>query len=197
MAIVPDPVTRDCRSTFPAYHHEGNRAPSSIRYLVLHCTESGSAESTARYFMLPSSGGSANLVVDDLRCFKTLRDDVIPWGAPPLNTHGWHCEMAGYAAWPRARWMMHRNTIRRAAYKSALRCRWYRIPTRLLTVDELRRDYGRTFQDVFQPGPLAGGVVTHETVAAAFGESDHHDPGPGFPLDVFMSDLRKYAGRPL
>ncbi len=197
MPIFPDPLARECRTSYPAFHHSGDRLPQTIRYIVLHSTESPSAESTARYFMQPSSTGSANLVVDDRRCFKSLLDHVIPWGAPPLNTHGFHVEMAGYASWSRSRWLLHRNTVRRAAYKSALRCKWYRIPLRVLDAAELRKDYGETFQDVFQPGPLVGGIVTHMTVSEAFGASDHVDPGDGFPLDVFMSYLRDFAGRSL
>ncbi len=197
MPLIPDPVARGCRTGYPAYHHSGDRLLSSIRYVVLHCGEAPSAESIARGFMLPSSTGSSNLAVDDFRCFKPLLDHVIPWGAPPLNTHGFHVEQAGYAAWPRSRWLLHRNTVRRAAYKAALRCRWYRIPTVLLTPEQLRKDYGQEFQGTFQPGPLAGGIVTHRTVSEAFGDSNHTDPGDGYPLDVFMSYLRDYASRSL
>ena len=191
--LIPDPITRECRTDYPAFHHEGERRAASIRYIVLHSTEGPTAEGAARYFMEPGSGGSANLVVDDFRCYRCLPDTVIPWGAPPLNTHGFHIEQAGYAAWTRARWLMHRNLIRRAAYKASLRVRQHKIPLRVLTASELIKDYGQTFDGNFQPGPLHGGIVTHRVIDQAFHESDHTDPGPNYPLDVFMGYLTKYA----
>jgi hypothetical protein len=194
---IPDPLSRECRSGYPAFHHDGNRQPSSIRYIVLHSTQSGSALSTARYFTTPAAAGSSNLVVDDLRCYRTLADHVIPWGAPPLNTLGFHIEQAGYADWSRWRWLLHRNTIRRCAYKAALRCKWYRIPLKVLTAEQLKVDYGETFEGQHQPGPLHGGVVTHATVSQAFGLSDHHDPGAGYPVDVFAKYLLAFGQKDL
>lgn len=195
MRLIPDDLARECRSNFPAYHHSGDRKPTTIRYIVLHSTEGGTAESIARYFMTPASGGSSNIVVDDFRCYRPLLDHVIPWGAPPLNTHGFHIELCGYAAWGRARWLLHRPMIRRAAYKAAVRCKWYKIPLRVLTVDQLRKDFGVTFQTVFQPGPLYGGIVTHATISDAFEQTNHSDPGAGFPIDVFMGYLRDFSAK--
>lgn len=192
MSLLPDRLTRECRTDYPAYHHSGDRKPASIRYIVLHDTEGGTAESIARYFMTPASGGSSNIVVDDFRCYRPLLDHVIPWGAPPLNTHGFHIEMCGYAAWSRSRWLLHRQTIRRAAYKAAVRCKWYKIPPRLLDARALKKDYGETFQEVFQRGPLAGGITTHAAISEAFGETAHTDPGDGFPIDVFMKYLQGF-----
>jgi hypothetical protein len=106
---------------------------------------------------------------------------VIPWGAPPLNTAGFHIEQAGYAAWSRAQWLEHRTTVDRAAYKASLRCTRFKIPVRLLNVAQLRADFAQ-----HHPG---GGVVTHATVSAAFQESTHTDPGHGYPLDLFMQKL--------
>jgi hypothetical protein len=194
---LPDPLARECRDDHPAYHHEGERRQASIRYIVLHSTEGGTAESVAKYFMTPQSGGSANIVVDDFACYRCLADTIIPWGAPPLNTHGFHIEQAGYAAWSRARWLLHRGTIRRAAYKAAQRCRWYKIPARILTAAELERDFGKDFIQhdgtaIFQPGPLHGGIVTHRVIDDAFHDSTHTDPGPSYPLDVFMKYLNGF-----
>lgn len=197
MEIIPDPIARECRSDFPAYHHSGERRVSSIRYAVVHDAEANSAESVARYFHSPSSGGSAQTVVDDFRCYRCLGDNVIPWAAPPLNTHGYHVEFCGFAAWGRGRWMLHRNTIRRGAYKIALRCKWYRIPPRWLDVNDLRRDFGTEIEGGVpqHQGPMRGGLVTHATISEAYELSDHHDPGPNFPLDVLLADVLRYLGQ--
>jgi hypothetical protein len=192
-----DPVSRACRLGYPAYHHSGERSQAAIRYVVLHSTEGPTALGAAEFFTRPGSGGSANLVVDDHVCYRCLNDTVIPWGAPPLNTHGFHIEQAGFAAWTRAEWLTHTPTIVRAAYKAAIRCRLYRIPARVLDVAALERDFG----DIpagdaggvpAHPGPLRGGIVTHATISQAYRQSDHTDPGPGYPLDVFMQHLEAF-----
>ncbi len=195
MPLVPDPVARGCRQDYPAFHHSGNRQPHSIRYIILHSTQGPSAGAAARWFMNPASGGSSNLVLDGSRCYMSLRDDVIPWGAPPLNTLGFHIEQAGFARWTRRQWLVRRLTVRRAAYKAALRCRWYGIPPVELDVAALVKDFGSSFQGNFQPGPLRGGIVTHATVSAAFHESDHTDPGAGYPMDVFLSYLTGFLAK--
>ena len=178
------PVAADCLTTYRAVHSSGPRASALVRYIVLHDTEGPTAEGAARYFTTQASGGSSNLVVDDGECFRVLGDLVIPWGAPPLNTSGFHIEQAGYAAWTRSEWLRHRPTIERAAYKAALRCERFKIPARVLNVAQLRADFAQ-----HKPG---GGVVTHATVSAAFQESTHTDPGPGYPLDVFMQLLESH-----
>lgn len=195
--MLNDPLTRECRTDYPALHHGGERLPSSIRYIVLHSTEGDTAEGAAAWFVNPASGGSANLVVDDHVCYRTLGDNVIPWGAPPLNTMGYHIEQAGFAIWTRAQWLRHERTIERAAYKASLRCRHYNIPAVVLDAPALIRDFG-----VIEPGdaggvplhrgPLSGGIVTHATISAAYHESDHHDPGGGYPMDRFLHHLKHY-----
>jgi hypothetical protein len=190
--MIPDRIAHECNSTFPAFHHEGERRQASIRFIVLHSTEGGSAESVARYFMEPSSGGSANIVVDDFSCYRCLADTIVPWGAPPLNTFGFHIEQCGYAAWSRGRWLLHRNTIRRAAYKASLRVRWYGIPIHVPSVEELRKEYAAAQAD---GRPPYGGIVTHRLIDEAFGQSDHVDPGPSYPLDLFVRYLQAFVKR--
>lgn len=198
--MTADPIRHECRSTYAAFHHSGDRRPASIRYIVLHSTEGPTAQSAAEYFEQPSSGGSANLVVDDETCYRTLLDHVIPWGAPPLNTLGFHIEQAGYARWTRQQWLEHEQTIKRAAYKAALRCKWYRIPARVISdPHELQRDFGFPVNAggiPQHPGPLRGGIVTHKTIGVAFADylrevhvDAHHDPGDNYPIDVFLHHL--------
>ena len=195
MAVARDPISRECRHDFAAYHHSGDRRPASIRYIVLHSTEGDTAKDAASWFQNPNSGGSANLVVDDNTCYQTLRDDVIPWGAPPLNTHGFHIEQAGYARWSRAEWLKHEGTIERAAFKAALRVKWYKIRPVVLDVEALKQDFGPDLGNgaiPVNPGGLNGGIVTHHTVSDAYKLSDHTDPGTGYPIDVFMTHLAHY-----
>lgn len=177
-------VSTACLTKYKAVHSSGARTSALVRYIVLHSTEGDTAQGAAEWFTNEASGGSANLVVDDKVCYRTLDDLRIPWAAPPLNTAGFHIEQAGYAKWTRAQWMAHAVTIDRAAYKASLRCQRFKIPPVLLDVARLKADFAKHTP--------TGGVVTHATISAAFHDSTHTDPGAGYPMDQFLRRLSFY-----
>lgn len=168
-----------CDARFTALHKGGTRAMNGVRVIVVHSTEGSTASGAAGWFTDPRSGGSAHLVVDDTQCFRTLPDNVIPWGAKGVNNDGLHLEIAGFAKWTRAEWMAHEARIRRAAQLVAAWCKQYGIPPRLLTADELKAGQR--------------GITTHATAVKVYG-GDHTDPGAGFPLDVLMERVRGELG---
>lgn len=175
------PISKDCSSEFTAVHHSGTRNVKTVIYIVLHCTQSNSAEAAARWFTQSASRGSANLCTDHIECYRSLLPRYIPWAAPGANTLGWHLEIAGYADWSRARWFQEKMRLDRSAWKAALHAKYFSIPMRLLTVPELRN--GRRH-----------GFTTHKRCSDAFGGT-HYDPGPNFPLDWFMDRVRYHAVR--
>lgn len=178
-----DPIGADCRTTYTAVHSSGTRPLDHVRWIVLHDEEAPTAESAARYFTDPQSGGSAHLCVDDQTCYRTLPNEAIAWGAPGANTEGFHIEQAGYARWSTVIWRRHLNTLKRAAYKTALHCRRFNIPPVFVTARDLRA--GRP------------GVTTHAECTKAFGGS-HTDPGLFWPRLLFMLYVKRYyqAGNP-
>lgn len=167
-----------------AVHHGGKRNMRDVRVIVIHSTEGDTAAGAAGWFQNEASRGSAHIVVDDEECYRTLPDDVVPWGAPGANEDGLHVEMAGHASWTRAQWLEHRRTIQRAAAATAVWGRIYRIPMRFVDAAGLRRG--------------ERGVTTHAEVTKAYsGGAGHNDPGlvcsgsrcaaGKFPIDVFMA----------
>jgi N-acetyl-anhydromuramyl-L-alanine amidase AmpD len=168
-----------CSTFYRAVHNSGPRNASDIKYIVIHSTEGPTAEGAASWFTNPKSGGSANLVVDDNGCYRTVDDLVIPWAAPPLNKSAFHIEQAGYTHWTRDEWLAHRATIRRCAWKAAQRALLFKIPIR--QVGWLGLKLGRK------------GITSHRAVSLAFHQSDHTDPGTGYPWDVFMAYVKQYA----
>jgi N-acetyl-anhydromuramyl-L-alanine amidase AmpD len=176
---VADTYGKPCSTEYKAVHHGGPRRPSEIGWIVIHSTEGATAQGAARWFTNPQSGGSANLVIDDKHCFRTVDDLTVPWGAPPLNQRGFHIECAGYAAWTKQEWLKHTPELRRAAWKTAQRCVVYKIPVRQVGWIGLR--IGRK------------GITSHNAVSKAWHQTDHHDPGTGFPWTVFMSFVEQYT----
>jgi hypothetical protein len=173
-------VSARCDTRYTAKHNSGKRPLSAVKLIVMHDTEGGTAESIARYFASPNSGGSAHLVVDDTACYRCLGNDVIPWAAPGANTQGFHIEQCGYAKWTTLWMSKHRATLERAAYKAALHCRLFGIPPYFIGASELKA--GRP------------GVTTHAECTKAFG-GDHTDPGFGWPRYWFMRRVRYHHRR--
>lgn len=182
-------ITADCSKEYRAVHNNGHRPISQIKWIALHDEESLTAESAAKWFTNHNSQGSAHLCVDDTICYRTLENDEIPWAAASsfgANLHGFHIEMGGYAKWTLGTWLLHDNTLRRAAFKAAQHCLFFKIPT--------------TF--VFAAGLLQGdeGITTHAEITKASKIDDpdnalhynHTDPGLFFPRRKFMTYLRAY-----
>jgi N-acetylmuramoyl-L-alanine amidase len=178
-AQVTKPVSATCNTQYHAVHNSGTRPLSEIDLVVMHATQGGTARSVASYFASQDSGGSAHLTVDDYDCYRSLRDDEIPWGAPGANYHGFHIEQCGWSSWLRSMWSnTHRKTITRAAYKTAFHCKRYGIQRRFLTHDQLARG-------------MRDGITTHWECTQAFG-GDHTDPGNGWPRLLFMTLVKSY-----
>lgn len=176
-----DNITRPCDPRYKAVKHSGRRDLAVIKWVVLHSTEGDTALGAARWFANPSAQGSAHLCVDDNYCFRTLADNLIPWGARGANEKGFHIEQAGYARWSNLIWSgSHRRTLERAAYKTALHCRKFGIPPYFVTWSDLK---------LGKPG-----VTTHAECTKAFG-GNHTDPGAGWPRWWFMKRVRYHFKR--
>jgi hypothetical protein len=180
LALLPaDAISRNCRKDYHARHSSGTRPLDQIWWVVMHDTEGPSAQSAAVWFENPASQGSSNSVVDNRVCYATLDDDEIPWGAPGANYHGYHIEQAGYARWTNVIWSKtHRETVKRAAYRAAVRCQRYDLPIRFCTAEMLRAK--------------KKGITTHAECTKAFG-GNHTDPGFGYPMNLLLYYTRKYA----
>ena len=172
------PVDAPCSRRYTAVRQSGRRSLSQIGLIVIHCTESNSAQSSAQWFENTRAQGSAHLVLDDAECYRTLDNELIPWGAKGANTRGFHIEIAGWARWNRNDWMKHEQALRRAAYKGAFHAKKFGIPIRLLTPAQLK----------------AGekGFVTHAMCTQAFGGS-HSDPGRNCPTDLLIQWANEYG----
>lgn len=173
------PYSANCITTYKARKNSGRRPLDQIFLHVLHCTQSsGRALGTARYFTSPAAGGSTQYVNDDNECYRCLRDDQIPQGAPGANYHGLHYEQVGYVSWGKYIWSRkHRRTINRTAWKVARDCKRYGNPPRWCNEVALR----------------AGkhGITDHATCTKAFG-GDHTDPGPNYPRALFLSLVKTF-----
>lgn len=174
---MPNPYATPCRFRRAA-HDSGPRQASSIRQIVVHSTEGGTAASVAAFFAT-TARASTQLIVDDEECWRTLPDLVIPWGAPGVNATGLHIEHCGFAHWSREEWFEHDEELRRSAWKAATWCLQYEIQRRWLTVEQVRR--------------RSNGFCRHMDATVAFkNPGGHTDPGRDFPRDRYMRWVKVY-----
>ncbi|RKT49368.1 N-acetylmuramoyl-L-alanine amidase [Saccharothrix australiensis] len=115
------------------------------------------------------------------------------------NSYGLHIELCAFAAMSREQWLSRDDVdvwvpwirngdgsrgawrrvrsplsmLRHAAEWARDRCREFDITVRKITAADLRRD--------------VDGICGHADTSAAWGETDHTDPGPGFPWPEFIA----------
>ncbi len=175
-----------CSTEFTAHNHAGKRDTSTLRWIVVHDTEGDTARGAASWFsqttpISEGGPGSTQIVVGEDGCYRTLSDDVVPYGAGGhANAIGLHVELAGHSSLTRDQWLARSATLRRAAAWLATWSSAYGIPL--------------TFVDA--AGLLRGesGVTTHAEVSKAFpSDTNHTDPGKNFPMDALL-DLAGGSG---
>jgi N-acetyl-anhydromuramyl-L-alanine amidase AmpD len=159
------------------------RAPRrAIDVVVIHTMEISerpdAAEICARWFKTPVSQVSAHYCVDADSVIQCVREPNIAWHARGGNGNSIGVELAGFAGQTRRDWADSYSTavLERAAKLVADVCRRRRIPVRWLVAEDL----------------VAGrrGLTGHSEVSEAFKQSDHWDPGDGFPVEGFVDRVR-------
>lgn len=112
---------------------------------------------------------------------QLLGPETGPFHAPPLNKTWWGICIPGRAAQKRAEWLDEPSLagIRAVA--------WFIIEK--AAVDGFPLEY------VDAAGLKAGrrGYTSHYQVSLAFGQTNHTDPGPGFPWDVLAAEIALLA----
>lgn len=152
-----------------------------VRVIVIHVMEypekGTAAEEIARDFATrpPTNKGSAHLCIDSNSIVQCVRDNDIAYAAPGCNSDGIQIELAGYGRQTRDQWLddYGMQLLALGAEATAQYCLKYdHIPPKHLTNDELRSG--------------DAGVIGHHQASEVYKKSDHTDPGPHFPWDVFM-----------
>lgn len=174
--------------------HNSGAGNLPIRRVVIHATcpgvgypaasKKGAASGTAKYFQMASSGGSAHYIYDSSRHEEhCVADSVVAWHAPP-NPHSIGIEICGEASYTRGQWLSDKvwPAVEEAAARTRDLCQRYGLPMRKLTVAQVRAG--------------AEGICGHVDVSNAFHQTDHSDPGSGFPWDEFMHLVNRESGLP-
>lgn len=162
-----------CDYTLLTANDDGIRTePPRVIYIHTFEGRDLDAVAMATYQLSPAAGGSYALVIDvDGETARENDDEYISWSAGwTANRNGHHIALAGQAAFTREKWLSRTKQIDKLVDVIAAYCRTYGYPPIIRFAGDL----------------VAGkwGISTHDAAAKAWKETDHHDPGVGFPLDV-------------
>jgi hypothetical protein len=167
-------------------NYAASRSKRTILFLVLHCTEGheGTTQdaNVAHMFQDPALDPkrTCHYVADTDSITRCVRDNDIAYQAGHTgNARGLGLELCGLARQSRADWLdaLSLPTLGLAARWAADKCREHNLPVRFLDAAALRKG--------------ATGITTHREVALAWHETNHTDPGPSFPMDLFIHAVQQ------
>ena len=154
-----------------------------IDWIVMHSAEIAERPDGAEVLAAWAAGSSApkaswHYAVDSDSIVQSVQDRDVAWHAPGANGRGIGIELCGYARQTAAEWQddYSREMLTLAAELVGSLCRLYQVPCVFCDASDLRTG--------------VRGITMHRTVSAAFKKSDHWDPGPHFPMDWFLEQVR-------
>lgn len=162
-----------------------------IDRIVLHATVGpcsvGQAEAIAKnVFGVRNTAqtfhGSSHLIADPGIVGQCLDFNKVAEAAPP-NENSWHIELCDNQDESNPnRWgdTPHIDMLRRAARRVADLCLFGNVPIRYITAPNLDKERG---------------ITTHAQVSLQFHQTDHTDPGPNFPMTMFLRLVGENAYR--
>lgn len=162
----------------------GPRDPKTVPLIAIHtyeCPREGgerALRNRASYQQTSRTGSYNVLVAADGKSLRANDDNYTP--AASLVTgdrNGFHLSFLAYASDSRATWLKYDAQLREAARICGEWVKLYGHAVRRLSVEEVR-------------SKKVKGFCSHGDISAAYRESDHTDPGPNFPWDVFL----RYVG---
>lgn len=159
--------------------NDDGRRQGLIKRIYIHTFEGRDLDAIAmaRYQLSPAAGGSYHIVIDvNGMTARENDDDYIPWSAGwTANRDGIHISLAGQAAFSRDKWLSRGKQLDKLAEVVAAYCKAYGVPAVYRNAEDLKA--------------MRLGISTHADAAIAWRETDHTDPGKGFPMDVLVDKV--------
>lgn len=145
---------------------------------MAHSTESaetaGGAENVARFFQVTTRKASTHTVFDNDSGVRCVRDELAAYGAAGANDFGWHVEHVGTAAQSTDQWRdgFSQSVLARSAVEAHRVATRWGVPFRFVNAVDLRA--------------MRRGFTTHAEVERAWPSTGHWDPGPNFPIELWI-----------
>lgn len=148
------------------------------KWIVIHNTSNDApAVNEASYAKRRTDSVSSHYYVDDERIIQSLNTDYRAFhvGSSTGNSGGISYEITGTNGKSRSWWL---SNVRWDLLAAQIRkdCAAHGIVPRLLSIQEIKD--GKT------------GIMTHDQARRAWGGTDHTDPGPNFPMDYLLAQVK-------
>ncbi len=172
-----------------ARHFKEIPAGRKVRLIVVHTMEAAekgeTAESCARYFQTVEKPVSAHYCLDNNSVVQCVQTKDIAYCAPGANKDGIHLEHAGFARQTVSEWL--------DAYSKAMLELSAELVGRILLPK-----FDIPCQWLSPADIKAGqkGITSHWNITKAYPElgGSHTDPGPYFPVALYLDMVRKIQG---
>lgn len=162
-----------------------------IELIVVHDMEApearNTAENVAGWFGGPNPPmASCHYCIDIDSIVGSVKEEDTAFHAPGANANGIGLEHAGYARQTAIEWgdPYSEQMLIGSAGLAADICQRRNIPPTYLPASVLSK---------YKNGGIRG-VTTHFDVSQAFHKSDHHDPGPNFPMQHYLALIQWKLG---
>jgi hypothetical protein len=156
-------------------------------YIMIHATaNTASAENEAKYAKRRPDKTSSHYYVDDDSIVQSLNTDLVAYhaGSWQGNERAISYELTAKNMYvPQSWWLDLDNIEWPVLVKQVARDCWeHGIEPRNLTLAEIRE------------GRLTG-FMTHDEARRVWGGTTHYDPGPNFPMDYLVEQVRLVMGK--
>ena len=159
--------------------------------IVIHTNEAGpygyhkfpgTAESLGKYLSRSDVQASYHLAVDrNADVCRMLSDEDRAWAAGGIaNNEGYHICALGWSAQSREEWLDFPQQLEQIGREIARWCKQEGIPANKLDPNQLKNG--------------EWGICGHGDTAIAWRQTDHTDPGDGFPYDYVIDVARRELG---
>lgn len=174
-------------SNLASSKNSGKRARTQM--LVVHSAETPlaagyAASVTSNWLNRSDVEASINAFFGPDTTVRSVNTDYAAWHATWANGISVGYEFTGYAALTRTQWLTDagKTMLDRAGREMAEDAKLYGIPLRYLTTAEVNQ--------IANGNTAIKGIATHRQIDPV----NRTDPGDGFPYDVLLASIRKYAG---
>lgn len=181
-------------TNLPSSKHSGARARTQM--LAVHSAETplaaGYAASVTSNWLNKLFQADGSLIEASINTFfgpdttvRAVHTDCAAWHASWANSLSVGYEFTGYAALSRDQWLTQagQDMLDRAGREIAADAAHYGIPIRWLSTAEVNQ--------IAAGNTSIRGLATHRQIDPV----NRTDPGDGFPYDILLASIRKYAGQ--
>lgn len=152
-----------------------SRNGQKIIWVAIHTTEGIlDADDLGKYFQPASRQASSHAGADRNKVVSYVDDQYAAWTLRNGNQRSLNIEIGGFAAWSRNKWLTEEYArLVQAAKWVSWKCDQYGIPKVHIGPAGVRASQK--------------GIITHDDYTKGTNDGSHWDPGPGFPMDVFIN----------